>query len=240
LVKGQKTKAIYAGQNSIAFIASARSGLLLGRDPNNPEYGAAHHIKHNLTRKGDPIGYRIDSDGYFHWTGSSQLTLETILTEEVDSREDEAKLFLETRLSNGPVKAALLYTEAENNDIKKRTLQRAKNALGINVYKGGGFKAPWMWELPTKDATKIATHGTLTEVPQNPNSQPQSRLGNLGTNSNYKYIDNKDLSKTATHGNLNGTLGDNGNLKNHEGSQIPSKPRGTTKNKIENPEKFEL
>jgi len=239
-VKGQKTKAIYAGQNSIAFIASARSGLLLGRDPNNPEYGAAHHIKHNLTRRGDPIGYRIDSDGFFHWTGTSQLTLETILTEDVDSREDEAKLFLETRLSNGPVKAAILYTEAENSDIKKRTLQRAKNALGINVYKGEGFKAPWMWELPTKDATKIATHGNLSEVPQKAVSQPQSRLGNLGTNSNYIYIDNKDLSKSAKHGDLNGTLGENGNLKNPQGSQIPIKPRDTTKRKSEDPEEFDV
>ena len=54
------------------------------------------------------------------------------------------------------------------------------------------------------------------------------------------YIDNKDLSKTAKHGNLNGTLGEHGNLKNHKGSQIPIKPRDTTKRKSEEPEKFEL
>jgi hypothetical protein len=58
-------------------------------------------------------------------------------------------------LENGPVLAKEIYREAEEAGHARRTLHRAKAALGIEARKeglDGGITGPWKWALPAKVA----------------------------------------------------------------------------------------
>jgi len=81
LRKSESSRAIYRGQGSIDFTASARSVLLAGHDPDYSSKCALVHIKGNLAALGKPTGYTI-AEGDFSWTGTSNLTADRILAVE--------------------------------------------------------------------------------------------------------------------------------------------------------------
>jgi putative DNA primase/helicase len=65
------------------------------------------------------------------------------------STREAAEDFLRERLAAGPVKAADIEEEARANLISKRTLERAKQRLGIIARKEHGkMDGAWFWELP--------------------------------------------------------------------------------------------
>jgi putative DNA primase/helicase len=65
------------------------------------------------------------------------------------SVREEAEDFLRERLAAGPVKTADIEEEARANLISKRTLERAKQRLGIVARKEKGtMGGAWLWELP--------------------------------------------------------------------------------------------
>ncbi len=78
LAKGQTNRAMYRGLGSIDFTAAARSVLLVGQDPENPEKRALIQIKSSLAPMGAALGFEI-LDGEFWWTGLSSLTAEGAL-----------------------------------------------------------------------------------------------------------------------------------------------------------------
>ena len=97
IIKSKGGKAIYAGQGSIDFTATARSVLLAGSSPHDAGDHALLHIKSNLSALGSPLGYRVDQGG-FSWTGESRLTAADLLAAEVAGEEraagEEACTFL--------------------------------------------------------------------------------------------------------------------------------------------------
>jgi hypothetical protein len=63
-------KAIHRGLGSIDLTGAVRSEMLAGALPDDPEARAIVHIKNNVGRIGPAIGYSIDGEGHFTWTGS--------------------------------------------------------------------------------------------------------------------------------------------------------------------------
>jgi len=145
LTKSSRNKSIYRGIGSIDLTAACRSVLLVGCDANNPNERAVVHIKSNLAKLGDPIGYGIEN-GKFYWKKESSITAEDILA--IENGEgtsiDEAKDFLKELLADEAVKANIVFREAKENGIQKRTLDRAKKELGI---KSKLEDKKWRWYL---------------------------------------------------------------------------------------------
>lgn len=154
LTKGGAARPIYRGIGSIDFTASCRSVLLAGCDPENPQNRGLVHIKSNLAHEGDAIGFEL-RDGNFYWTGECSLTAGQILaTEDTEhtSALDEAIDFLKEELTDGPVPASEILSNARSAGLSEKTVRRAKSRLGISTRRqgetgkrGGGR---FTWELP--------------------------------------------------------------------------------------------
>src|SRR5262245_2667242 len=160
LAKGGASKAIYRGIGSIDITAAARSVLLVGADPNDPNKRGIVQIKNNLEKFGPALGYEIE-DGKFYWTGQSDLTAEAILSfsvgyegKEEKNARTEGEEFLEEVLASGPIPAKDVYLEASKAKISRKTLERAKSRLGVKSRKFGGKfggDPTWYWEMPVSN-----------------------------------------------------------------------------------------
>jgi hypothetical protein len=80
-------------------------------------------------------------------------TADEVLIEKVEGGEalKKAKDFLQAMLAQTPMAVKKLLDEAERCGIKERTLQRAKDALGIESGRGSDR---WYWYLPGTMPTK--------------------------------------------------------------------------------------
>lgn len=139
LNKARSGRAIFRGQGSIDFTAAARSVLLVGSDPDEPENRGIIHIKCNLARLGDPIGFSL-ADGRFTWSRSCTLTAEQILGEESTTEgrgaQEEARIFLQAVLADGPKLAREILRETESEGVcSERTLKTAKSKLRVSSEK---------------------------------------------------------------------------------------------------------
>jgi hypothetical protein len=153
-----------AGLYSIEWRAAARSVLLAGSDPDNPQRRALTQTKNNFGPLAEAIGYVIEPDAsspsgaHFYWTGRSELTARRILSAAGDDEERsgrrEAEDFLRDALAQGEKPAKDVQKEARTLGISEITINRTKRALGIKSKKlGGNFgsKAEWYWSLSTED-----------------------------------------------------------------------------------------
>jgi len=175
LSKAQSGRAIYRGMGSIDFTAAARSIMLAGQDPDQPEKRAIIHLKSSTAQEGPAIGFELSPEGFF-WTGLSDMTAGSLLkadTQDEDkSAMSEAVEFLSEVLSDGPVAAKQVLAEAEDLDISKRTLERAKTKLKVRSIKEGG---QWLWkaaktakngEVENEEKAANKKNGDLGELPQ--------------------------------------------------------------------------
>jgi DNA repair protein RadA/Sms len=96
LTKDTKQRPLYRGLGSIDLLASVRSVLLAGHDPDNPQRRALIHLKSNLAPLGKSIGYSL-TDDIFAWTGESSLTAERIMG---ISHKDFRRIEAESRIIN--------------------------------------------------------------------------------------------------------------------------------------------
>ena len=155
LAKAGAAKAIYRGMGSIDFTAAARSVLLVGPDSQNKEHRALVHIKSSLALAGPAQRYELTSEG-FRWAGISNLTAADVLgmesTKEDRSALEDAVEWLRDFLADGPKEFPVIDKAARRQDIKSRTLKRAKDELRtreqLDTYKKPGvFNGPWIWEF---------------------------------------------------------------------------------------------
>lgn len=164
-----------AGLYSIEWRAAARSVLLCGSDPDNPQVRALTQSKNNLSPLAESIGYILEEYppgsevSRAMWTGVSQLTAKRILAQVADEDEKAERLsaedFLRELLRGGEMLAAEVQAAARKNGIAERTLHRIKARLGIRSRREGfGPKAIYFWNLPTTDeAEKESTIDCQTE-----------------------------------------------------------------------------
>ena len=151
LSKAPTGKAIHRGLGSIDLTGAVRTELLAGCSPEDPAQRALVQVKSNLGQFGPSLGYVIEADGKYRWTGESPLTASAILGPELNGEEPgaraEAKEFLLGVLADGPRPATDVITGARQEGISERTLKRAKKDLKVRSDKcqmGGG----WEWSLP--------------------------------------------------------------------------------------------
>jgi hypothetical protein len=150
LSKQSGGKAIFRGLGSIDLTGAARSEMLAGVLPDDPKARAFVHIKSNVGRIGNTLGYSIDGEGRFAWTGESSITAADLLAAPAlpgDRKLAEATQWLSEQLKSGRREQKEVREIAVQVGISYPTLRRAKSALRVQSGKAG-MSGPWMWSLP--------------------------------------------------------------------------------------------
>ena len=146
LSKNSGGRAIFRGLGSIDITGAARTELLAGTAPNEPNSRALVQLKNNLGLFGDSLGFTIGENG-FAWTGKSELTSGDLLASdcETETRSDIslAAEFLKAELVSGP---KLQKELVEQSGLGERTMQRAARKIGLKK-KRDGEHGPWLWCL---------------------------------------------------------------------------------------------
>lgn len=162
LTKGTSQKPVYRGLGSIDFTASARSVMMAGSDPDDPNIRGIVHIKSNLAPVGDAIGYEL-RDNEFFWTGLSDLNYTRITScSDSGSSKQEAIAFLLDYLADGPQLSNDCHFEAQKTGISRSTLLRARDQLTKDMkilsYRQGeqGKKGGGQWYLKIVESRKDA------------------------------------------------------------------------------------
>ncbi len=154
LNKSPTRRPIYRGGGSIGIAACARSTLLAGKHPDDPDRCVLTQVKNNLGPRGPALGYGVTANGPFAavaWDGPTNVTPEDLCR---DDRHDPASKLAETWLkevlSKGPVPAAEIEAKALAHGFGYRTIQFVKKRLKIDsrriVIDG---KQMWEW-LPAE------------------------------------------------------------------------------------------
>jgi hypothetical protein len=185
LNKGVGGNALYRGGGSIGIVGAARSGLLIAKHPEDDRRRVLASIKSNLAAPAPSLVFGLESTEAgavrVDWKGESNLNAEALLSAPTDHEErsalSEAQDFLREVLADGPLPSKDVEDEGRGAGIAKRTLDRARQSLGVTSERkgeagkrGGGT---WYWTLP---GIKVAS----------------SRVGNLNGSS-----DRTDADKAA-------------------------------------------
>jgi hypothetical protein len=183
LNKGQGGNALYRGGGSIGIVGAARSGLLIAKDPEDESQRVLASIKSNLAAPAPSLVFSLSGTERgavrVDWKGESNLSAEALLSAPADHEErsalSEAQEFLREVLADGPEPAAEVRREADSAGISMRTLDRARQSLGVipkrrgEAGKRGG--GTWYWSLP---GIKVA----------------KPRVGNLNGNADHALSEN--------------------------------------------------
>jgi archaellum biogenesis ATPase FlaH len=183
---------LYRGGGSIGFIAAARSGLLVAPDPQDStgRRRIVASTKSNLSELPRALAYQVaqtETSIYVEWLGGSDQTAKTLLAEPVecddedDSTLGEARDFLRTLLTAGPVDARSVQREAREAGIPEHVLRRAKPTLGVVTRRVGGIGAYGRWEWSMTDS-RHATEPNMTK----PTAPPE--IGMLGNIANAPHV----------------------------------------------------
>ena len=157
--KGNDPDPLHRGGGSIGVIAAVRSGLMVARDPDDPEdrRRILARIKSNLSRPALALAYHLDvaANGapFIVWEGVTQHTAAQLLHLPADGDErsaaTDARAFLLDYLADGPQSADRVLRAATEAGVAERTLRRAKAAIGVeSVKEPKGLTSGWRWELP--------------------------------------------------------------------------------------------
>ena len=139
-------KAAYRGMGSIDFFAVARSVLLVGRVIGKDNYRAMVQIKNNLAPFGHPKAFELSEDG-FEWIGDYEITADEVLggiAPKANKQEKAIALLRELAEDHNMIPSNEAVELAKEEDISKRTLEIAKNELGIKARR---INNTWYWIL---------------------------------------------------------------------------------------------
>ena len=144
--KAAGNKAAYRGMGSIDFFAVARSVLLVGRVEGEANIRAVVQIKNNLAVFGHSKAFELSEDG-FHWLGDYEITADEVLggiAPKANKLEQAKHLLREVAETNNAMQSNEIFNLAEEQGISRRTLENAKNELGIRAKR---INNSWYWEL---------------------------------------------------------------------------------------------
>jgi hypothetical protein len=147
-------KAVYKSNGSIAFNAAARAAWAVQKDPANPDRRLFLPVKTNLATEPTGHAYRLRSVSTFaavvEWESEAvTMTADDALAAESAPREHKSEVaakWLNRQLQNGPVAVSELKEECKKAGFSWHTIERAKDAVGVEVEKTG-FKGHWQWKL---------------------------------------------------------------------------------------------
>jgi len=200
LRKGDAAKAIYRAGGSIAFTASVRSSLLVGRPDGDSTRRAVVRAKGNLCAEPRAVGFMLDA-GRWTWCEAGDWTAADLLagdtSREERSRREEAREFLLAALADGARSAKEIRRAAEADGLAWRTVQRAREDLGVRATRVG-FASGATWRLPFLADSRLRSEAPMrgpeaganghAQVPEavSPNRPPHSRhdtlIGATGAN----------------------------------------------------------
>ena len=167
---------------SVGFGGAARSVLVLGRDPDDAEAGNRRVLAQTKNNYGplapsllyeiEPILLSAEADepevetSRLALIGESDHDARSVLQVRDDDGDgsalSEAQAFLLDELAEGPVETKEIKRAARDAGHTDRTLERAKQATGVQSVKIGFNPSRWAWKLPdTKDANPV---GALREA----------------------------------------------------------------------------
>lgn len=160
LTKGNKERAIYRGQGSIAFSGLARVVMTVGVVPDDPDTRAMAITKINVAKPPKAITFRIvalpdtiksQDRSKFEWGEFMDLTSDQIIGEVEGKNSDKADAieFLKDALENGDIELGRLEKMAEARSISVRTLHRAADDMEVKKkQRGFGKEKRSVWSLP--------------------------------------------------------------------------------------------
>jgi hypothetical protein len=168
--KGTSSDALTRASGSIGFTAAARSVLVLGVDPNDPDGEAGRgrilaHAKSNLAPLAPSLACRIEPCQVESEAGATVATSRLLIGDESgvsaadllvaadpdeSSAQGEAEEFLRAELGEGPVAYNALMERARDAGHSEKTLRRVKARLRIKSERTGqlGGGGEWHWALP--------------------------------------------------------------------------------------------
>lgn len=137
LNKSNGRRALYRGTGSIGIAATARSTLLAGRHPDDPDRRVLTHVKNNLGPEGPSLGYRLTTGPagkVVAWDGATNVTADDVVREDAATAAASklAEKWLKEMLTKGPVRATVIETAAAKAGICFRTLKKAKHKIGAD------------------------------------------------------------------------------------------------------------
>ena len=147
--KASGSKSIYRGLGSIDITAVARSVLLVGRIKNDTPVRVMAQLKNSLAKEGTPIAFEINEDSDIRWIGEYDISVDELLNGESGAPSDSGKVTvvmekLTELLADEEVPCGRLYEMFREMDMGKRTVDRAKKALGVRSVKRADG---WYWML---------------------------------------------------------------------------------------------
>ncbi|MEK7317243.1 MAG: AAA family ATPase [Candidatus Eisenbacteria bacterium] len=158
--KAPTDKALHRGGGSVAFIAAARAGLVVGNDPNDESERTRVLAvsKMNLAPIAPSLSFRLEVESphdvpHVEWVGVSGHTANALTSAPVPGEDrsalDRAKGFLKNLLADGPVRSVDVDASAKEARISKATLRRAGDVLGVVSSRVGslGSDGHWTWSL---------------------------------------------------------------------------------------------
>lgn len=147
--KASGSKSIYRGLGSIDITAVARSVLLVGRIKHDTPVRVMAQQKNSLAKEGTPIAFEINEDSGIRWIGEYDISVDELLNGESGAPSDSGKVTvvmekLTELLADEEVPCGRLYEMFREMDMGKRTVDRAKKALGVRSVKRADG---WYWML---------------------------------------------------------------------------------------------
>ena len=150
LRKASTESAIQRGQGSMDFIASVRSGLVVLEHPNDPETRVLAQSKANYSKRGPSITFEVtSSDGgatpKIKWNGVIDQNADQLMqVAKKATAVERAEAMISDWLSAGEMPARTAIDRLVAAGFSERTIDRAKENLGVVSGRGPGAK----WKLP--------------------------------------------------------------------------------------------
>jgi len=201
LTKGGSRVALYRGGGSIAVIGAARTALLLGKDPDDPQGRVLAVTKSNLGPIPPSLKLKvISAEGdvaRLEYVGESAYSADNVLTAAVDSVKrsafDEATAFLREFLANGPAHVNLIKKAATEAGHAWATVKAAKMRLGVESNKRKAANGAWVWELPPSGEQ----NGPARELPPEFQATPRANDNGSAPESGSGVADGREETKVA-------------------------------------------
>jgi len=147
--------ALYRGGGSIGLIGAVRCGMIVGKDPDDPDRGRVlAPTKNNIAAPQPAIRYRLVSTANgvarVEWGETCHLDADALLSVPKSADDasalDEAVDFLNDLLTHQSITAREMKRLAKDAGISDSTLKRAKRRVGVVSHKAGfGTGATWFW-----------------------------------------------------------------------------------------------
>lgn len=152
LNKNSTMDALYRISGSVALVAAARIGMVLGRDPDDQDRRILAPIKCNLSAFPPALAYRIDlQQGGLIWESAPvDLDAAAVLAPRMAGEGNaDATEWLRSFLEDGEVDSKAVFEAGGREGFSRGVLNAAKKKLGIRPRKiGFSANAHWAWSLP--------------------------------------------------------------------------------------------